>query len=40
MHVEKLMLRNYRCYENLEIDFEKRLTVIVGENGRGKTAIF
>lgn len=40
MHIKKLLLRNYRCYENLEMDFEKRLTVIVGENGRGKTAIF
>lgn len=40
MHIQKLELQNFRCYKQLEIDFEKKLTVIVGENGRGKTAIF
>lgn len=40
MYIKKLQLKNFRCYENLDIDFEKDLTVIVGENGRGKTAIF
>ena len=40
MQIEKLRLKNFRCYEALEIDFEPQLTVIVGENGKGKTAIF
>ena len=40
MQIEKLRLKNFRCYETLEIDFEPQLTVIVGENGKGKTAIF
>ena len=40
MQIEKLRLKNFRCYDELEIDFEPRLTVIVGENGKGKTAIF
>lgn len=40
MYIKKLQLKNFRCYETLEIDFEKELTAIVGENGRGKTAIF
>lgn len=40
MHIQKLELQNFRCYKQLEIDFEQKLTVIVGENGRGKTAIF
>lgn len=39
MYLEKLKLHNYRCYENLEIDFHKNLTVIVGKNGAGKTTI-
>ena len=40
MHIKRLKLKNFRCYDELDIDFDKRLTVIVGENGRGKTAIF
>ena len=40
MQIEKLKLKNFRCYDELEIDFEPQLTVIVGENGKGKTAIF
>lgn len=40
MRINKLKLENFRCYERLEIDFERDLTVIVGFNGKGKTAIF
>lgn len=40
MQIEKLKLNNFRCYDALDIDFEPKLTVIVGENGKGKTAIF
>ena len=40
MQVERLRLKNFRCYDELDIDFEPQLTVIVGENGKGKTAIF
>ena len=40
MQIEKLKLKNFRCYDALEIDFDPKFTVIVGENGKGKTAIF
>ena len=40
MRVDRLKLKNFRCYSELNIDFDSKLTVIVGENGRGKTAIF
>lgn len=40
MRIERLQLKNFRCYDKLDIDFEPQLTVIVGENGKGKTAIF
>ncbi len=39
MHLKRLTLNNFRCYENLELDLHPRLTVIVGKNGGGKTAI-
>lgn len=39
MYITKLYLENFRCYDKFEIDFDKDLTVIVAENGQGKTAI-
>ncbi|WP_418120018.1 AAA family ATPase [Variovorax sp. 350MFTsu5.1] len=39
MKLERLHLRNFRCFDDLTIDFGKRLTVIIAENGAGKTAV-
>lgn len=39
MYLKKLNLQNFRCFENFSIDFHKKLTVIVGANGVGKTSI-
>lgn len=39
MKLTKLILKNYRCFHNLEISFHHELTVIVAHNGGGKTAI-
>ena len=39
MFINKLKLHNFRCFEDVEIEFEKGLTVIVGDNGAGKTTI-
>ncbi len=39
MHLKKVVLRNFRCFEEFEIDLHPRLTVLVAENGGGKTAV-
>ena len=39
MRINKMHLKNFRCFENFTIEFEDDLTVIVAENGRGKSAI-
>jgi predicted ATP-binding protein involved in virulence len=39
MILHKLYLQNFRSFEKLEIDFDPRLTVIVAENGVGKTTV-
>lgn len=39
MRVDRLTLKNFRCFESLEIDFDKNMTVLVAQNGGGKTAI-
>jgi len=38
MIIKSLHLENYRCFENFDIGFDDRLTVLVGVNGAGKTA--
>lgn len=39
MKLHSLQVTNFRCFESLEINFHDRLTVLVAENGAGKTAI-
>lgn len=39
LSLKKLKLINYRCFPTIEIDFHKQLTVLVAQNGFGKTAI-
>lgn len=39
MKIERLCLKNYRCFDNLEVGFHDKLTVIVGINGSGKTSV-
>ncbi|MFA1819626.1 DNA replication/repair protein RecF [Virgibacillus oceani] len=37
MHIKKLELKNYRNYEELDISFDDKINVIIGENAQGKT---
>lgn len=39
MIVESLSLKNYRNYENLELDFSKGINIFYGNNAQGKTNI-
>ncbi|WP_287366238.1 AAA family ATPase [Thauera sp.] len=39
IRLKKVALRDFRCFEDLELELHPRLTVLVGENGAGKTAI-
>lgn len=39
MYLKSIGLHNFRCFNELKIDFDPNLTVIVGKNGAGKTAI-
>lgn len=45
MKIKKLHLRKYRCFDNLEIDFNTGdskhggLTILVAKNGEGKTSV-
>ena len=39
MKLKRLILKNYRNYENFEYDFSKNKTLIIGKNAQGKTNI-
>ncbi|WP_042352992.1 DNA replication/repair protein RecF [Bacillus massiliigorillae] len=39
MYIESLKVKNYRNYEKLEVSFENKVNVILGENAQGKTNI-
>lgn len=39
MHLHELRLQNFRCFTDATISFDEHLTVLVGKNGSGKTAI-
>jgi len=39
MRIDFLTLHNYRCFDDVRIEFNDRLTVLVAPNGGGKTAI-
>ena len=39
MNLKRLMITNYRCFKEAEIDFDSHITLVVGKNGAGKTAI-
>ncbi|MFV5800128.1 AAA family ATPase [Klebsiella pneumoniae] len=41
MKIEKIKLQNFRCFghEVVELNFEEELTILVGGNGSGKTAV-
>lgn len=39
LRVDRLRLRNFRCFAECDITFHPKLTVLVAENGQGKTAI-
>lgn len=39
VYLEKISVKNFKCFEKLDINFHKNLTVLVGVNGAGKTSI-
>ncbi|MDP4171267.1 MAG: DNA replication/repair protein RecF [Bacillota bacterium] len=39
MYIEQLSLRNYRNYEELNLEFDNNVNVFLGENAQGKTNV-
>ena len=39
MHLDTVKFRNFRCFESLDLKLHPRLTVLVADNGGGKTSV-
>ena len=39
MELNNIRITNYRCFKEADIAFDDHITLIVGKNGAGKTAI-
>jgi len=39
MKLDNIILRNFRCYQTIELDLHSKMTVLVANNGQGKTAL-
>ena len=39
MFIKSLELKNFRCFEDIKIEFNPEYSVIVGVNGSGKSTI-
>ena len=39
MFLKSIELHNFRCFSDIKVDFINRMTVIVGNNGAGKSTI-
>ena len=37
--VQKISLKNFRCHDEFELDCNRPTTLIIGENGSGKTSV-
>ena len=35
MHIKKMTLENFRCFEHLDIEFPQDYAVLIGTNGAG-----
>lgn len=40
MLFKSLLLRNFKSYEHASVDFNKGVSIVIGENGAGKSSIF
>jgi len=39
MKLDKISLKNFRCYQSVELDLHPQMTVLVATNGQGKTTL-
>ncbi|MEY3996968.1 MAG: hypothetical protein RL344_1311 [Pseudomonadota bacterium] len=40
MYISKLRIKNFKCFQDVEITFDPNFNLIIGENNSGKSTIF
>lgn len=39
MHIQNVIIKNFRCFEHLEVNLDPDINIFVGNNGSGKSAL-
>ncbi len=39
MHIKKVIIKDFRCFEHLEVNLDPEINIFVGNNGSGKSAL-
>ncbi len=39
MRIDRLRMQNFKCFEDYPLELDPRFTLLVGDNGAGKTTI-
>ena len=39
MYIARIRVKNFRCFQDMTVDFQPGLNVIIGENNAGKTTL-
>ena len=39
MYLKKISLKNYKAIDSLEINLQKGINLLIGDNGAGKTSV-
>jgi predicted ATP-binding protein involved in virulence len=39
MHIQKVIIKDFRCFEHLEVNLDPDINIFVGNNGSGKSAL-
>ena len=40
MYISKLKVKNFKCFQDVEFEFNSNFNLIIGENNSGKSTIF
>ena len=40
MYISKIKIRNFKCFNDIEVEFDPNFNLIIGQNNSGKSTIF
>ena len=40
MYISKIKIKNFKCFNDIEVEFDPNFNLIIGQNNSGKSTIF